>query len=137
MSFRVTFREDGSCHVVGRLTLADGSGAATGIAGEGNWAEPADISTITYAVYDVSEADAAIIAATSVTVADVVLDPPVTSTALWSGNAVGYNFKHRIPKTAFPENHVYRIEYTFTPTAGATYAWTEPVEGLAESVTGS
>ena len=50
--FKVQWHEDGSATVLGRITARNGSGSATGIAGEGNWLEQADISTITCAVYD-------------------------------------------------------------------------------------
>lgn len=137
MSFKVAFREDSSCHIVGRLAMADGTGDATGIAGEGNFVKAADLSSIVRTVYDEADLSTAILT-TTLTVGTVVLDTPVTDTALWEGDSVGYNFKDQIPKTAFPTGgHIYRVEYVFTPTAGASYAWYEAVVGVAEPFVGS
>lgn len=137
MSVKAVFREDSSCHVVGRLTMADGTGAATGIAGEGNFAKLADLSSIVRTVYDQSNGDVVVIGPTTLTLANVVFDTVITDTALWAGNAAGYNFKDQITNAAFPTGgNIYRIEYRITPAAGAAHAWTEAVIGLAESFAG-
>jgi hypothetical protein len=118
--------------------MADGTGAATGLAGEGNFVKVADLTSITRNVYDQSAADVLVIGPTTLVLADVVLDTVVTSTALWEGDSVGYNFKDHVPKTAFPTGgHIYRIEYAFIPTAGSTYGWSEAVVGSAEAFLGS
>ena len=118
--------------------MADGTGAATGIAGEGNFAKVADLTSITRTVFDQNNADAVVIGPTTLTLSAVVLDTVVTDTALWDGSSVGYNFKDRILNTAFPTGgHMYRVEYAFVPTAGATYGWTEAVIGPAEAFVGS
>lgn len=116
--------------------MADGTGAATGIAGEGNFVKVADMTSITRTVYD--DTDTVVIGPTTLTLADVVLDTVVTATAIWEGDSVGYNFKDHVPKTAFPTGgRLYRIEYICTPSAGATYGWTEAVTGAAEAFVGS
>lgn len=71
----------------------------------------ATVSTITYAVYD--DAGATIVSG-SLTVSAVVYDSLQTGT-IWTRDGTGFNFKHKLPATAFPNpNETYRLTYTFT-----------------------
>lgn len=119
--FAVTWREDGSATVLGRLTARNGTGAATGVAGEGNWLKQADVSTITCAVYDLDSATpSTAISTPTVTVSSAVLDTPVTTTVLWTVDTTGYNFIHDLAATAFPTgSRRYSVEYKVTLTGGA------------------
>ena len=131
--YQVRFNEDGSATALARMTARDGSGAATGVAGEGNWLQQADLASITCAVFDMSDSGTAAIATPTVTISSAIINTPVTSTAIWCRDSVGYNFLHDLPPTAFPTGgHVYRIEYKFTTTGGAV-GWLL-MEGMATAV---
>lgn len=140
MSFKVAFRENSSCHVVGRITMVDGTGSAVGNDGEAYFIKQADLTSIVRSVFDLSSStpNTPVIGPTTLALSDVVLDTVVTDRALWKGDSVGYNFKDRIPNTAFPNGgHIYSVEYRMTPTAGSAYAWTaEPLIGAAEDFVG-
>lgn len=113
----VEWREDGSATALGRVTARGGAGAATGVNGEGNWVQQVDVSSITCVVYE--EADGTEIATPAVVVASAVLDSPVTTNVLWTADAVGYNFLHDLPATAFPTGGTtYRAQYKFTMADG-------------------
>lgn len=132
--YQVSFNEDGSATALARMTARDGSGSATGVAGEGNWLQQADLSSITCAVFDLTSAtpDTAV-ATPTVTISSAILNTPVTSTAIWCRDSVGYNFLHDLPPTVFPTGgHLYRVEYKFTTTGGAV-GWLL-MEGLATAV---
>jgi hypothetical protein len=98
----------------------------------------ASLTTITYAVYDVTVRanPGLILAATPLTISAVVFDTLQTTDARWNnsgGDATGYNFAHAIGSTVFPSgDHVYRIEYYFTPASGAQFAFV--VEALAQQL---
>ena len=115
----VIWNEDGSATVLGRLTARDGTGTATGVKGEGNWLKQADLSTITFSVYD--EADGTqITAPTTVTISSSVLDKPDTTDVLWTKDATGYNFIHDLGPANFPTGGtIYRVEYKITTNSGA------------------
>lgn len=132
--FRVSWREDGSCTALARVTARDATGAATGIDGEGKWVKQADISTITCSVFDKSSSTpSTAIATPTVTVASSIIDSPVTDGVIWPVDSTGYNFLHDLSYTNFPTGgHVYRVEYTFTPTGGAK--WSLVFEGIATSI---
>lgn len=121
--FEVEWNEDATATVLARITARDGSGAATGKDGEGNWLEQADISAITCKVFDLDgETPDTPIAEPTVTISSVVLDTPVTSNAIWTKDVYGYNFLHDLANTNFPTgNHKYRVEYTVTLTGGAVF----------------
>lgn len=139
-NFDAIWREDGTATVVGRLTSRSGSGAATGNNGEGNWAQQADLSSITYAVHDVTdEENISSVTSGTVTISSSVFDTPRTASssptmaALWSLDQHGYNFIHDIPPAAFPTaGQTYRVEYKFTFANGAI-GWAV-FEGQAEGV---
>ena len=137
-NFETTFREDGTAAVILRISGRGCSGDATGVAGEGNWAEQADLSTITYRVFDETDSNVEVTAgAQSVTIATSLADTPVTGTsALWDRDPTGYNFTHNLPATCFPTGgHLYRVEYKFT-FADGSIGW-GVIRGRAEQVLSS
>lgn len=111
------WQQNGTCILLGRITAADGTGAATGGAGEGNWIKQADISAITCKVFDRSVSGSTPTTVSITTAA--ILDTPVTSSVLWTQDAVGYNFEFTLPATAFPSAHSYQVEVKITTTGGA------------------
>ena len=137
MAFHVTWKEDGTATALGRITARNGSGSATGVDGEGNWLQQADISTITYKLFDLDGSDPTTATESgSLTISAVVLDTPVTSNAIWTKDTTGYNFLHDISNTYFPAaNRRYRMEYTVTLTGGAVFHGV--YEGVTRSITGS
>lgn len=119
--FQVTWDEDGDATALGRITARNGSGDATGVDGEGNWLEQADVATITCKVFDLNSATPDTpIATPTVTVATSVLDTPETTNVAWTKDTTGYNFVHDLAASNFPTgNHWYVVEYTVTLTGGA------------------
>lgn len=128
------WREDGSATVLGRLTARDGTGAWTGVNGEGNWLKQADLSTITCAVYDLDTATPTTATVSpTVTISTSVQDTPVIDGKIWDLDDVGYNFIHDLASTVFATGgHRYKVEYKFT-TTGSTVGWAV-FEGKAEGV---
>lgn len=121
--FEIEWNEDGSATVLGRITAAEGTGTATGVAGEGNWLKIVDVSTITCKVFDLDSATPDTpIATPTVTVASAVINTPVTSNALWTKDDVGYNFLHSLGAANFPTGgRRYQVEYTVTTAAGSVF----------------
>lgn len=118
--FDVIWREDGDATVLGRITARNGTGAATGVAGEGNFLKVADISTITCKIFAGDSTTAA--TEPTVTVSTEVLDTVVTTDVLWTKDTIGYNFLHDLAAINFPTgDETYRVEYTATLTGGAVF----------------
>ena len=118
--FAVIWSEDATATCLGRLTARNGTGAATGRAGEGKFLKQADISAITCKVFDLDSAtpDTAV-ATPAVTISSAILDAPDTTDVIWTVDSWGYNFIHDIANTVFTEgNRRYRVEYTVTLSAG-------------------
>ena len=132
MRHQVSWNEDGSCTVLARVTARNGSGSVTGVNGEGNWLQIANVSTITCKVFDVDDLTTA--AATPiVTVSAEILDTPITVQTIWTKDATGYNFIHDLAATNFPTgNQIYRVEYTFTLSGGAVFHLL--LEGVAKAI---
>lgn len=135
--FDVIWNEDSSATALGRITARDGSGAATGVDGEGNWLQQADISSITCKVFDLdSTTPDTAIATPTVTVSDAVLDTPVTTNVIWTKDTIGYNFIHDLANTNFPTgNHTYRVEYKVTLTGGTVFH--AVYQGIAKAIRSS
>lgn len=133
-TIKVVWREDGDCTVLARVTARDATGEATGSPGEGLFLKQADLTSITYAVYDLDSATPGTPTASgTVTIATSILDTPVMTSVLWTLDPYGYNFLHDIAATAFATgNHRYRAEYKFTTTGGKV-GWAI-YEGVAEAV---
>lgn len=107
---------------LGRLTAIDGTGQPTGVRGEGNWLKQADVSTMAYAVYDITDQDSVttVVSSTSLTVSTVLSDTPSNNTARWPNDGIGYNLTHSIPAASFPtRGNRYRVVYTVTLTSGS------------------
>ncbi len=123
MAFRVTWNEDGSASVLGRLTARDGGGAATGVDGEGKWLQQADVQTITCNIFDLSSLTPDTpLSSPAVVVATSILDTPVTDNEIWTRDTIGYNFLHDLISTSFPSGgNRYSVEYTVTLTGGTVF----------------
>lgn len=118
MIFAASFKEDNDSTILGRITARNGSGAATGVDGEGKFVQIADVSSITYEIFDL-EAPTTVAFSGTLTVANVILDTVVTSNEIWTKDSIGYNFLHDLAATNFPEgNRTVLIEYTVTLTGG-------------------
>ena len=132
--FTVVWNEDGSPTVLGRITARDGTGAATGVDGEGNFLKQADISTITCAIYDRSGTTPEVAISTpTVTISTSVLDTVITANTIWTMDDTGYNFLHDLADTAFPTGgSLYVVEYVVTLTGGAVFHGV--FEGIARGV---
>lgn len=133
--FKVIWREDGGCTLLARVTARDGTGAWTGVRGEGNWVKQADLAAqgtgITCSVFDRSAATPDTATATpTVTITSAIQDTPVTNGYLWDVDDVGWNFLFDLAGTNFPTGgKLYRIEVTFTTTGSVS--WTDIWEGPA------
>lgn len=123
MAFQVEWHEDSDATVLGRITARNGSGSATGVNGEGNWLQQADVTSITWKIFDLQSATPEI-AATSgtVTISTSVLDTPVATNVIWVQDAIGYNFIHDLAASNFPTGgRDYRLEYVATLTGGEVF----------------
>lgn len=123
MQFSVNFKEDSTVEILGRVTARNGSGAATGIGGEGKFLQQADVSSITCKVYNLTD-DATTVDTDlgSLTVSSVILNTVDSSGEVWTKDDIGYNFRHTIAETVFTDGgDTYRLEYKFTLTGGAVF----------------
>lgn len=136
-TFEVKWQEDGSATALARIAARNGSGSATGVDGEGNWLQQADISTITFKVFDLdSDTPGTATESGSVTIVTSVLDTPVTAQTIWTKDTTGYNFLHDLPATYFPSgNRRYQVEYKVTLTGGGVFHGI--FTGTAQPVRGS
>lgn len=135
--FAVNWKEDGDCTVLGRITARNGSGDATGINGEGNWLQQADVSEIERKVFDLDGSTPDTPTATdTLTISSVVLDTPVTTNVIWTLDTTGYNFIDDIGAAKFPVGgRNYRVEYKVTLTGGQVFHGI--YEGTAQPLRGS
>lgn len=123
-------------NLINQFTVFEDGGAtflARVLGNAGTAITQATITSITYAVYDLSTTTptTAVISGTLV-VASTVFDTLQTD-ARWTADSTGYNFLHAMPATAFPTGkHQYKVEYKVTPTSGAVF-WIV-FEGFAEGV---
>lgn len=135
-TIKVKWNEDGSATTLGRLTARNATGAATGVSGEGKFVKQADLSEVTYQVYE-KQTDGSYTAVAgegaTLTITDVIIDTPDTSGEIWSIDSIGYNFRHDLPATSFTTGgKIYKVEYKFTFSGGeVTFA---RYEGKAEKV---
>jgi hypothetical protein len=133
--FAVNWKEDSSCEVLGRVTARNGSGAATGVSGEGKFLQQADVSSITAKVYNITDdpsGESPVLEAT-LTVSTVILNTVDDSGEVWTQDDIGYNFRHSIASTVFTDGgDIYRVEYKFTLTGGEVFH--EVFEGPANSI---
>lgn len=131
--YAIKLWEDEPVTILGRITALNGSGAATGVAGEGKWAKQADLVSINRKVYDVD--GVGLIDSTDLTLSSVILDTPATGNEVWTEDEVGYNFIDDVAASYFTEEeHRYEVEYLATFVGGkvahAIYAGqTERVRG--------
>jgi len=135
--FPVNWNEDGDATCLGRVTARDGTGAATGVDGEGNFIKQANVSSIERKIFDLDGTTPTVpVTTTNPTISNVILDTPVTTNVLWTKDSTGYNFIDDVAGSNFPAGRSrYRIEYKFTLTGGAIFHGV--YEGSAEPITGS
>lgn len=138
--FHVVWNEDAGATVLGRIAARNASGAQTGVSGEGRWIKQADVSSITCKVFDLDSATQDVAIATpTVTVAEAVLDTPLTSAdsnSVWTKDSYGYNFIHDLAASCFPTGgHAYRVEYEVTLAGGAKFHGA--YSGVAKPIRGS
>ena len=112
--------EDGSATILARITA--GTGSTTGIAGEGYPVIQADLSTITYSIYDL-ETGSFVVNSSSLTIANVIYDTlQDTDGILWAQDGIGYNFRHNLGSASFPDgDRRYRYEAKFTSMSGDVF----------------
>lgn len=88
---------------------------------DGNYILQADLSSITYAVFNMTTGSAVAVINDTVTISTAVFDTLQTD-GIWTWDTTGYNFLHVMPATAFPTGgNVYAVEYTFTPASGPVF----------------
>lgn len=127
----VTWSEDGSATVYGRLTARDGTGEA--IVGQGRCLKHSDVASITFKTYDVEDPDT-IVNSGTVDVPGAVFDALQTSDddPAWP-YAKGFNFRHDLAPANFPVGgKTYVVEYKIT-TNGGTVGWAR-YRGIAVGV---
>lgn len=101
--------EDGGAVNLARVTNYTGSNVTQ-----------ASLTSIHYSVYDLTSSTLTV-SSTSLTVSGVVYDTLQTS-AIWTLDSTGYNFLHVLPASALPDgDHVYRVDYKFTPSSGEVF----------------
>lgn len=83
----------------------------------------AGITSIACKVIDLDgDTPATAVLTPSISVSAVISDTLQTTDTRWTADAMGYNFLHAMPATAFPSpRHRYVVQYTFTPTSGAVF----------------
>lgn len=110
---RFIVNEDSSCSLMQRVH-ADGANIVQ-----------SDLSSITYKILNTEtgeEEDSG-----TLTVSDVVYNSLQTDSR-WEADDTGYNFKHDLSHSAFPDpNVIYVVEYVFTLTGGNQFL-TDPFE---------
>jgi hypothetical protein len=126
------FQEDGSAYVFARVAAYDGTGAATGIDGEGKWIKQADLASISCDVFNITPGYATpttAVASPTVTISSAIQDTPVTSRENWTIDDIGWNFFFHLAPTNFATPGKYVAEFYFTTTGSAK--WWLQVEGDA------
>jgi hypothetical protein len=111
------WREDGSATVYGRLMARDGTGQA--IDGQGKCLTQADVDEITFKVFD-EENTATPINTGTVDVATSVFDNLQTTLddPVWKFSK-GFNFRHDLGPTNFPEgDRTITVEYKIVTSGG-------------------
>ena len=116
---KVNWPEDGTASVLGRVTSRNGSGAFTGKDGEGNFAQIAELDSITAKVLeqdefgDFTETTPAPIVTVATAILDTVKD--TSSNVLWDLDELGYNFIFDVDAIYFPtKGKIVRVEFKFT-----------------------
>lgn len=105
-----------------RVVAPDATGTA--VSEEGNALAAADVSSITYAVYDYDSATPStpVVAATALTASTVFI--ALTDDNAWNEDSTGCNFRHTFGGSVFTsEGHTYVVVYTVTLTGGKKRVW--------------
>lgn len=121
--YKSTGIEDTAATFMARIYASDGAAA-----------QQADVSSITYDVFDTYDGTQ-IADDVSLTVSAVVFDTLQTG-GPWTLDSTGYNFKTTLAGTRFPTGgRTYRVEFKFTMSdAAVTHAvWDHYVEAISSS----
>lgn len=119
--FYIDFDEDSTPTILGRLTAPNGTGAATGKPGEGNFCKIADIDTLSLKIYDKTEGTL-VDEVDELEIDEVVLDDPDMTDAVWTHDEYGCNFKYLGDADWFADGeHIYRLEFTCILTGGGKF----------------
>lgn len=88
---------------------------------EGGVVVRADVTSVTLKVFDRDGGNVVTLTQTLV-VAGALFDTLQTADPRWTEDAVGYNFAHVIPASAFPKgDRRYRCEFVFDPASGDNF----------------
>jgi len=108
MSLKVitgTIWEDGGATLLARI-----------IGWDGNNLTQASLTSIAYSITNMNS-NAQVVAPTALAVATVIYDT-LQTTAIWTEDTTGFNFKHHIASTVFADGFSkYAVEYIFDPAA--------------------
>ena len=109
------------------ISVYEGSGASFMARIKGNAGTDITIASMTSIACTVyNSISLASVATPTVTVATSVFDTLQTD-ARWDTDSTGYNFRHDLPPTAFPDGDVQcQIEYLFTPASGDAFRFSVP-----------
>lgn len=117
--------EDSGVSLMGRIRGHDGENIVQ-----------ADLSSIAYSVFDVTNPASVTAGGTgTLTIADVVYDTLQTDSR-WTKDSVGFNFLWPVAATHFASGgKTYRFEVAFTPASGAVFhgVWEVVTTGLERS----
>lgn len=129
------FRANATNYIRCRMAAPDGTGAVTGVDGEGKWLKIADFTgSITRNIYNLSAAaPTTVVETATVTVATAIQDSPVTSTADWDVDSTGWNFKDTIEADVMTSRGgQYRVVYSGTVTGDSNASILAELVGPAE-----
>lgn len=85
----------------------------------------AELSSVSYSVYDTASPSTGLVVGSVLTTSAVVFDTLQTPAA-WNTDVTGYNFRYDVASTELPAgSKKYRIEFKFTPASGQPFhtAW--------------
>lgn len=137
MIFYVKWSEDSTQTILGRITAKNGTGAYTGVRGEGNWIKKADLTSITGKVFDLDGVtpDTPTFEFT-VDLNTAILDIPDASGKVWTLDEIGFNFEWNLPITYIPTGgRRFEVEFEVKLTGGSVFVGI--YKGTAEAVRGS
>ncbi len=83
--------------------------------------QQADISSVTYSVFDLNDTTTPVISPASIPVSQIIFNSLQTDSR-WTVDATGYNFAYALPAAALPEGgRSYVVDFNVTPVSGAPF----------------